>query len=103
MDCERFDKIVLDLLYDDHQRTCRVHCELSVRMLLQREPSGAPDAWCGTDPSQRWQDKLDRLRTHQLPLGQHPSVPRHPTWPTIDEALILVALPVIGGEDFDYR
>jgi hypothetical protein len=79
----------LDLLYDDQERGCRVHCELSVRLLLQREPSGAPSAWCGTDPSQRWQDKLDRLREHQLPLGQHPSVPRHPTWPTVDEALIL--------------
>jgi uncharacterized protein len=79
----------LDLLYDDEWRACRVHCELSVRLLLQYEPSGAATAWCSTDPSQRWSDKLDRLRQHQLPLGQHPSVPRHPTWPTVDEALIL--------------
>lgn len=88
----------IDLLYDDHERAFRVHCELSVRLLLQREPSSAATAWCGTDPSQRWSDKLDRLRDHQLPLGQHPAVPRHPTWPTVDEALILGwLLQPVGG------
>lgn len=79
----------IDLLYDDHDRACRVHCELSVRLLLHCGPASDPSAWCGTDPSQRWTDKLDRLREHQLPLGQHPAVPRHSSWPTVDEALIL--------------
>lgn len=79
----------LDLLYDDHHRQCRVHCEVSVRLLLQRAPEARWSAWCGTDPSQGWQDKLDRLRDHQLPLGHHPLVPRHPTWPTVNEALLL--------------
>lgn len=79
----------IDLLYDDHARQCRVHCEVSLRLLLQRAPEAAASAWCGTDPSQIWQDKIIRLRDHQLPLGRHPLVPRHPTWPTIDEALVL--------------
>ena len=79
----------LDLLYDDHQRQCRVHCEISVRLLLQRAPEARWSAWCGTDPSQGWQDKIDRLRDHQLPLGHHPLVSRHPTWPTVNEALLL--------------
>lgn len=79
----------LDLLYDDHQRQCRVHCEISLRLLLQRAPEARWSAWCGTDPSQSWQDKVERLRDHQLPLGNHPLVPRHPTWPTINEALLL--------------
>ncbi len=79
----------LDLLYDDHVRQRRVHCELSVRIILQRHPQAEWSAWCGTDPRQLFSDKLRRLRDHQLPLGQHPDVPRHPTWPTISEALIL--------------
>jgi len=79
----------LDLLYDDHQRQCRVHCEVSVRLLLQRASEAQWSAWCGTDPSQGFQDKLDHLRKHQLPLGDHPAVPRHPTWPTVNEALLL--------------
>ncbi len=79
----------LDLVYDDHQRQCRVHCELSVRLLLQRGPDAQWSAWCGTDPSQAFQDKLEHLRNHQLPLGNHPAVPRHPSWPTINEALLL--------------
>lgn len=100
----------LDLLYDDHQRQCRVHCEVSVRLLLQRAPEARWSAWCGTDPSQGWQDKLDRLRDHQLPLGHHPLVPRHPTWPTVNEALLLGWLlqpvgqgwPVADGASPDY-
>jgi uncharacterized protein len=79
----------LDLLYDDHERQRRVHCELSVRILLQRHPHAEWNAWCGTDPRQILSDKLLRLRDHQIPLGQHPDVPRHPTWPTVSEALIL--------------
>ena len=79
----------LDLLYDDHVRQRRVHCELSVRMLLQRHPQAEWSAWCGTDPRQLFSDKLLHLRHHQIPLGQHPDVPRHPTWPTVSEALIL--------------
>jgi len=79
----------IDLLYDDHARACRVHCEVSVRLLLQREPTSEWSAWCGTDPRQTLQDKFDLLRDHQLPLGNHPEVPRHPTWPIVHEALIL--------------
>lgn len=79
----------LDLLYDDHVRQRRVHCELSVRMLLQRHPQADWSTWCGTDPRQILSDKLLHLRDHQIPLGQHPDVPRHPTWPTVSEALIL--------------
>ncbi len=78
-----------DLLYDDHQRASRVHCELSVRILLQRTPHAEWSAWCGTDPRQTLDDKLVRLRDHQLPLGHHPAVPRHATWPTVSEALLL--------------
>ncbi len=79
----------LDLLYDDHHRACRVHCELTVRILLQRLPTSEWSAWCGTDPRLTLDDKLSRLRDHQLPLGGHPAVPRHPSWPTVSEALIL--------------
>jgi hypothetical protein len=70
-------------------RQQRVHAELSVRIVLQHEPSPAWTAWCGTDARQGLQDKLDHLRDHQLPLGRHPLVPRHPTWPTVSEALLL--------------
>jgi hypothetical protein len=79
----------IDLLYDDHERQCRVHCEMSVRIVLQHHPAADWTAWCGTDPRQGLQDKLDHLREHQLPLGGHPLVPRHPRWPTISEALLL--------------
>lgn len=88
----------LDLLYDDHQRACRVHGELTVRILLQRSPSPDWSAWCGTDPRLTLADKLAHLRDHQLPLGRHPTVPRHPRWPTISEALILGwLLQPLGG------
>lgn len=88
----------IDLLYDDQARACRVHCEVSVRILLQCEPTADATAWCGTDPRQTLQDKIDRLRDHQLPLGQHPDVPRHPIWPTVSEALILGWLLQPAGE-----
>jgi uncharacterized protein len=90
----------IDLLYDDHERACRVHCEMSVRILLQREPMADASAWCGTDPRQTLQDKIDRLRDHQLPLGQHLDVPRHPTWPTVSEALVLGWLLQPAGEQW---
>ena len=79
----------LDVLYDDHARQRRVHCELSVRMLLQRHPQTDGSAWCGSDPRHPFSEKWQRMRDHQIPLGQHPDVPRHPTWPTVSEALIL--------------
>ncbi len=63
----------LDLLAQHHERV--VHLELAVKFYLCRRGQSGKQAsdWVGPNKRDRLDLRLDRMRTHQLPMGQRPA------------------------------
>jgi uncharacterized protein len=57
----------LDIVFADRNRPGLVHWEIAVKFYLRDDRSGD---WLGLDSADCLDDKLQRLRTHQLPLGR---------------------------------
>jgi hypothetical protein len=78
----------LDLLFSCDRRKARVHWEMAVKFYLGDPPQEAWDNWIAPDPRDRLADKLQRIATHQLPLGRHPIANQGASRPTWSEAFI---------------
>lgn len=63
----------LDLLVQDRHTGLRQHWELAVKFYLGIGDTHDTSAWLGPNVQDRLDRKLQRLRTHQLPLLRHPA------------------------------
>ncbi|MGC6423503.1 MAG: DUF1853 family protein [Lentimonas sp.] len=72
MDREKRTLGELDFLLTSPSEAQAIHLELAVKFYLAVQVDGSWQ-FPGPDPRDNWQNKLDRMRNHQLALSQHPA------------------------------